>query len=108
MKFELIKREHLVLCSRGKKCYSNIYIYIYVCYFSGLFTTVYIYVNVICGKLLHTLAITTLYFSGTVADCPLACKCRKNMIKQAVHGCHVGSKHWLLDHGKPYCQIIAV
>ncbi|KAK7820891.1 eg45-like domain containing protein [Quercus suber] len=40
-----------------------------------------VYVNVICGKLLHTLAITTLYFSGTVADCPFACKCRKNMIK---------------------------
>ena len=94
------KIKRFVLCSRGKKCYRS------VCYFSGLFTVVCLYV--ICGKLLHTLAITTLYFSGTVADCPFACKCRKNMINQAVHGCHVHSKHWPLDHGKPYCQIIAV
>ena len=50
------KIKRFVLCSRGKKCYSSI------CYFSGLFTVVYIYV--ISGKLPHTLAITTRYFSG--------------------------------------------
>ena len=43
MKFELIKREHLVLCSRGKKCYSNIYIYIYVCVISLVSLLQYIY-----------------------------------------------------------------
>ena len=61
--------------SLGGKNVTVTYIYIYtcVCYFSGLFTTVY--VNVIYGKLLYTLAVTALYFSGTVADCPFACKC---------------------------------
>ena len=31
---------------------------------SSLFTVVYIYIYVICGKLLHTLAKTTRYLSG--------------------------------------------
>ena len=80
------KIKRFVLCSRGKKCYRS------VCYFSGLFTVVCLYV--ICGKLLHTLAITTPYFSG--------------LTNQAVHGCQVRSKHWLLLLDHRYCAIFII